>query len=190
MSSSAGFSFTYCRVASCAFATSDSSPIDAEGSFFRSVSDCYPQTRLQPCRLHHPQPRDTPVGTVLSVAESCRLWNAFPQPYFFSDLHLPHAGAQHEVTSSTRNLTRAAARMPVVCLVRIKEPFHLHSRSSQTSERRYSLDHRALHPHHTDRNRSNDKLQKLLTLHTNPIDRRAASFKSLYLQRPRRTLLV
>jgi hypothetical protein len=170
MSSSAGFSFTYCRVASCAFATSDSSPTDAEGSFFRSVSDCYPQTRLQPCRLHHPQPRDTPVGTVLSVAESCRLWNAFPQPYFFSDLHLPHAGAQHEVTSSTRNLTRAAARMPVVCLVRIKEPFHPHSRSSQTSERRYSLDHRALHPHHTDRNRSNDKLQKLLTLHTNPID--------------------
>lgn len=190
MSSSAGFSFTYCRAASCAFATSDSSPTDAERSFFRSVSDCYAQTRLQHRRLHHPQPRYTPIGTVPFVAESCRLWNASPQPHFFSDLHLPQASAQHEVTSSTRNLPRATARMPVVCLVRIKDPFHLQSRSSQTSERRYSLDHRALHPRHTDRNPSNDKLQKLLTLHTNPIDRRAASFKSLYLQRPRRTLLV
>jgi hypothetical protein len=80
--------------------------------------------------------------------------------------------------------------MPVVCLVRIKEPFHLQSTFSQTSEHPYSLEQPALHPRHTDRNRSNDKLQKLLTLHTNPIDRRAASFKSLYLQRPQRTLLV
>ena len=190
MSSTAGFSFTYCRAASCAFATSDSSPTDAERSFFRSVSDGYAQTRLHPRRLHHPQPRDTPVGTVLSVAESCKLWNASPQLHFFSDPHLPQDGAQHEVTSSIRNLTRATARMPVVCLVSIKEPFHPQSSSSQTSECRYSLDHRALHPRHTDRNRSNLKLQKLLTLHTNPIDRRAASFKSLYLQRPRRTLLA
>jgi hypothetical protein len=100
------------------------------------------------------------------------LWNASPQPHFFSDPHLPQAGAHHEVTSSSRNLPRATARMPVVCLVSIKEPFHLRSRSSQTSERRYSLHHRTLHPRHTDHNRSNDKLQKLLTLHTNPIDRR------------------
>jgi len=190
MSSCVASCFTCCRAASCVFATSDSSPTDAEPNFFRSVSGCYAQIRLPPCRLHHPRPRDTPVGTVLSVAESCRLWNASPQPHFFSDLHLPQAGAQHEVTSSTRNLTRATARMSVVCLVGIKESFHLRSRSSQTSERRYSLDHRALHRCPTDRNRRNDKLQKLLTLHTNPIDRRAASFKSLYLQRPRRALLV
>jgi Putative transposase len=49
--------------------------------------------------------------------------NASPQPHFFSDLHLPQAGAQHELTSSSRNLARATARMPVVCLVRIKERF-------------------------------------------------------------------
>ena len=156
MSSCAVSCFTSCRAALCAFATSDSSPTDAERNFFRLVSDCYAQTRLQPCRLHHPQPRNTPIGTVLSVAESCKLWNAFPQPHSFSDLHLPQAGAQHEVTSSTQNLARATAPMPVVCLVRIKSPFHQQSRSSQTSERRYSLDHRALHPRHTDSNRSND----------------------------------
>lgn len=41
------------------------------------------------------------TGATQFPGGDARLWNASPQPQFFSGVHLPQAGAQHEVTSST-----------------------------------------------------------------------------------------
>ena len=117
MSSSAGFCSICCRAALCASATSASLPTGGERSLSLSASSCWAHIRLQHQPPHLPQARHTRTGTVLFVAEPCRLWNVSPRLNCFSDLRLLAPGAKHEATSPASNHARAAAHILVVCLI-------------------------------------------------------------------------
>lgn len=120
MSSCAAFSSTCCRAALCASATSAFSPIGDGPSFCHYVSDCCGQSRPQRQPLHPWHAHYIRTGTVLSVAEPCRLWNDSPPLNSFSDPPLTPSGAQHETTSPASNRQRATAPTVVVSLLHLR----------------------------------------------------------------------
>jgi hypothetical protein len=116
MSFCAASSSTCCRAASCASATSASSPIGNGLRYCHSAFGC----SSHPIRQQQTPPRPrypfTRCGSVRFAAESCRLSSASPPPNSSSDLRLLSAGAPHESTSPASNLARASARTLVLCL--------------------------------------------------------------------------
>src|SRR6266516_4434339 len=185
MSFCAASSCTCCRAASCASATSDFSLTDGERSFFHSVSDCS-SNPISPQQAPTRRPRSplTHNGTVRSAEEPCMLSSASPPRNSSSDLRLIPAGAPHESTSPASNLARAPARTLVLCLafLRMRYGYALGTLRC-TTPRACSL------PTVTEtqalaQQRHTSQRSRRAHPDTNPIVPRAASFKSLYLNRP------
>ena len=113
--------FISSRAASCAFATSASSPTDGERNYFHFVSvsssHLMSHQHQRPSRLRSPRLRS---GTVPSVAERCTLSSGYPQPNSSSDLRPIPASAQHDSTLPASNHLRALARTLVLCLVSLR----------------------------------------------------------------------
>ena len=113
--------FTCCPAASCAFATSASSPTDGERNYFHFVSvsssHLMSHQHQRPSRLRSPRLRS---GTVPSVAERCTLSSGYPQPNSSSDLRPIPASAQHDSTLPASNHLRALARTLALCLVSLR----------------------------------------------------------------------
>ena len=127
MSSCVASCFTCCRAASCAFATSASSPTDGERNYFHFVSVSSSHLMSQ----QHQRPSRS--GTVPSVAERCTLSSGYPQPNSSSDLRPIPASAQHDSTLPASNHLRVSARTLPLCLASLSERnIALQSRVSQS----------------------------------------------------------
>ena len=117
MSSCAASCSICCRRASCASATSASSPTATAPHSCRSASNCSAAQRRQLLRRHHrPPTRFTHSGTVPSAAEPCASSNGSPPPNSCSAHHLNQTGAPHEPLSTSSASARASARTQIPCL--------------------------------------------------------------------------
>ena len=111
----------YCRLASCAYATSDFSLTATAPHSCHSASNCSAdQRKRQLRRLNRPSTRLTLFGTVRSAAEPCTSSNGFPQRNSCFALHLNQIGAPHEPLSTSTAFARASARKQLPCLIRPK----------------------------------------------------------------------
>ncbi len=102
MSSCADSCSTCCRRASCASATSDSSPTANELLCCRCACNCSADYSRRPLPRHHRPPmRLTHSGTARSAEEPCASSNGSPPPNSCFALHLNQTGAQHEALSTS-----------------------------------------------------------------------------------------
>ena len=110
-----------CRLASCAFATSASSPTGTVLRCFHCAFDCsadHSKTQLR--RHHHPQNRLIHSGTAQSAAVPSASLNGTPLPNSCFAPHLNQNGASHEPLSTSSAFARASARTRMPCLIRSK----------------------------------------------------------------------
>jgi hypothetical protein len=106
------------RQASCASATSGSSPTATALRCCRCARNCSADHRkTQPRRHQRPPIRPTPSGTARSAAEPCTSSNGSPPPNSCSARRLNQTGAQHETLSTSSALAPASARSQVTCLI-------------------------------------------------------------------------
>ena len=187
MSSCAVFFFTCCRGASCASATSASSPIAGALLFCRSAFALAPALRHRSATGRFAARRQPHArGTVPDVAGPCRSSNDSPALNSCSDPHLVAAGAQHEPISPIANHPRAPAPIRPLCLICARNASFLFSsaphRNSLTSLLFAIARCLSIAPPQPQSRSSLPPAQA----NTNPIAPAAllASFKSLYLQRP------
>src|ERR1700677_1663883 len=121
MSSYAASCYTCCRRASCASATSASSPT---GTVLRCCHCAYycsgDHSKTQLRRHHRPQIRLIHSGTAQSAAEPCASLNGSPLPNSCFAPHLNQNGALHEPLSTSSVFARASARTQILCLIRPK----------------------------------------------------------------------
>src|SRR3984885_8205341 len=123
MSSYAASCSTCCRRASCASATSASSPTGAVLRCCHCAYDCsadHSKTQLR--RHHRPQIRLIHSGTAQSAVEPCASLNGPPLPNSCFAPHLNQNGASHEPLSTSSVVDRASARTRTPCLLRPKPP--------------------------------------------------------------------
>src|ERR1022692_4158823 len=107
----------YCRLVSCASATSDSSPTGTVLRCCRCAFDCSAAQWKGQLRPHHrPPARLTRSGTVQSAAEPCALSNGSPRLNSSFAHHRNQTGALHESQSTASALARALARTQIPCL--------------------------------------------------------------------------
>lgn len=118
MSSCAASCSTCCRQASCASATSGSSPTGTELLCCRCACDCsadHSKTQLR--RHHRPQIRLILSGAAQSAVEPCTLSNgSLPRNSCFVR-HLNQTGTQHEALFTSSVTARASARTQIPCLI-------------------------------------------------------------------------
>ena len=118
MSSCAASCSICCRPASCASATSDSSPTATALLFCRCACDCSADHRKTQPRRHHPPPiRPTHSGTAQSAAEPCASPNGSLLRNYCFARRRNQTGALHETLSTSSALTRASARSRILCLI-------------------------------------------------------------------------
>ena len=121
MSSYAASCSTCCRRASCASATSASSPTGAvlhccHCAYYYSADHSKTQLR----RHHRPQIRLIHSGTAQSAAVPCASLNGSLLPNSCFAPHLNQNGALHEPLSTSSVFARASARTRMPCLIRPK----------------------------------------------------------------------
>ena len=111
MSSCAASCSICCRRASCASATSDSSPTATALRSCRYASNCSAAQRRSLLRRHHRPPiRLIHSGTAQSAAQPCASSNGSPLRNSCFALHLNQNGTQHEDLSTSSAFARASAR--------------------------------------------------------------------------------
>ena len=121
MSSCAASCSICCRPASCASATSDSSPTATALLCCRCAFDCSATQRRWLLRQHHHPPiRLTHSGAAQSAVEPCASSNGSPPRNSCFALHLNQTGALHEALSTSSASARASARTRIPCLFRPK----------------------------------------------------------------------
>src|SRR5664279_4455851 len=118
MSSCAASCSTCCRPASCAYATSDSSPTVNAPRCCRGAFSCSAARReRQLRRLNHLPKRLTHSGTARSAEAPCASSNGSPLPNSCFAHHLNQTSAQHEALSISAAFARASARMRIPRLI-------------------------------------------------------------------------
>ena len=119
MSSCAAFCSICCRPASCASATSASSPTGNAPLSCRSASNCSAAQSNIDCfggiTVH--RSALTHSGTVRSAVAPCTSSNGSPPRNSCFALHLNQTGAQHEPLSTSSAFARAPARTQIPCLI-------------------------------------------------------------------------
>ena len=137
----------------CASATSASSPIGNGLRYCHSAFGCssHPISQQQ-APPRRPRCPFTRCGNVHFAVEPCTLSSVSPPRSSFSDLRLIPAGAQHEATSPTSNLSRASARTLVLCLVFLSRRYCCGFRLSDAPPHDHSLCEHQLKPKCTDSN--------------------------------------
>src|SRR6202453_5272144 len=119
MSSYAASCYTCCRRASCASATSASSPTEAVLRCCQCAYYCSADhSKIELRRHHRPQIRLIHSGTAQSAAEPCASLSGSPLPNSYFAPHLNQNGAPHEPLSTSSVFARAAARSRMSSLLR------------------------------------------------------------------------
>src|SRR6266568_3165941 len=119
MSSSAASCSICCRRASCASATSASSPTALRCC--RCAGGCSADhCRTQLRRHQRPQIRIIHSGTAPSAVEPCASSNGSPPRNSCFALHLNQTGTPHEALSTSSTLARASAHTRIPCLFQPK----------------------------------------------------------------------
>src|ERR1035441_7512556 len=124
MSSCAASCSTCCHAASCASATSDSSPTGNALRCCRSASSCSPVQPTARIELRRPLRiilARLPTGTVPSAEALCTSWNGSPQLNSGCVLHPSPTYVPHETAIPTSISPHASACTPPL---RLKEPWH------------------------------------------------------------------
>src|SRR5450631_3947146 len=107
-----------CHPASCASATSASSPTGNALPSCRSAFNCSVTPTADPLRHHCPLRTSLAhSGTVQSAAEPCTSLNGSLPLNSCSALHLNSNSAQHDLRSTSAASPRAPARTEIPCLI-------------------------------------------------------------------------
>src|ERR1035438_2370789 len=107
-----------CRPASCAFATSASSPTATVPPCYRCAVDCLATQREQQLRrLSRLPTRLTHSGTAQSAEAPCASSNGSPPPNSCFAHHRNQRSEEHEASSISSAFVRASARMQIPCLI-------------------------------------------------------------------------
>src|ERR1039458_4560091 len=112
-----------CRRASCASATSVSSPTATAPRCRRCAVRCWAaQRERQLRRLNHLPKHHTHFGTAQSAVEPCTSSNGSPLRNFCFALHRNRTAVPHERLSVSPTSGRAPARMQILCLIPPESP--------------------------------------------------------------------
>src|ERR1035437_1714534 len=125
MSSCAASCSTCCRAASCASATSASSPTDNAPGCCHSASSrsqVLPTSRIERHRPLQITPARPPTGTVPSAEAPCMSSNGSPPLNCCRVLHLSPVYVPHETATSTSISPRARTRIPPLRLIETLAP--------------------------------------------------------------------